>query len=73
MLENKLSNLSNDELKELIRILEIKNKKLELENLKKQTLIIMEKQKKIEKDQKLWNKKILILMVLEILIKYMKT
>ena len=34
MLENKLSNLSNDELKELIRILEIKNKKLELENLK---------------------------------------
>ena len=38
MLENKLSNLPNDELKELIRILEIKNK---------------EKQKKIEKDQKL--------------------
>ena len=73
MLENKLSNLSNDELKELIRILEIKNKKLELENLKKQTLIIMEKQKKIEKGQKLWNKKILTLMVLEILIKYMKT
>ena len=53
MLENKLSNLSNDELKELIRILEIKNKKLELENLKKQTLIIIETQKKIEKDQKL--------------------
>ena len=53
MLENKLSNLPNDELKELIRILEIKNKKLELENLKKQTLIIIETQKKIEKDQKL--------------------
>lgn len=50
MLENKLSNLPNDELKELIRILEIKNKKLELENLKRQTLIIIEKQKKIEKE-----------------------
>lgn len=50
MLENKLSDLPNDELKELIRILEIKNKKLELENLKRQTLIIIEKQKKIEKE-----------------------
>lgn len=48
MLENKLANLSNDELKELIKILEIENQKLELENLKKQILIIKEKQKKID-------------------------
>lgn len=46
MLENKLSNLSNDELKDLIKILEIKNEKLELENLKKQIIIIKEKQAK---------------------------
>ena len=46
MLENKLGNLSNEELQELIRTLEIKNKKLELENLKKQIIIIKEKQKK---------------------------
>ena len=39
MLENKLGNLSNEELQELIRTLEIKNKKLELENLKKQIII----------------------------------
>ena len=48
MLENKLANLSNDELKEIIKILEIENQKLELENLKKQILIIKEKQKKID-------------------------
>ena len=46
MLENKLGNLSNEELQELIRTLEIKNKKIELENLKKQIIIIKEKQKK---------------------------
>lgn len=43
MSENKLNELTTDELKELIRILEIKNKKLELENLKKQILILKEK------------------------------
>lgn len=48
MLENKLGNLSNEELQELIRTLEIKNKKLELENLKKQIIIIKEKQKRKE-------------------------
>lgn len=46
MLENRLGNLSNDELKDLIKILEIKNQKLELENLKKQIIIIKEKQTK---------------------------
>lgn len=46
MLENKLGNLSNEELQELIRTLETKNKKIELENLKKQIIIIKEKQKK---------------------------
>ena len=44
MLDNKLGNLSNEELQELIRTLEIKNKKIELENLKKQIIIIKEKQ-----------------------------
>lgn len=48
MLENKLGNLSNEELQELIRTLEIKNKKLELENLKKQIIIIKKKQKRKE-------------------------
>ena len=46
MLDNKLGNLSNEELQELIRTLEIKNKKIELENLKKKIIIIKEKQKK---------------------------
>lgn len=45
MLENKLGNLSNEELQELIRTLEIKNKKLELENLKKQIIIIKKNKK----------------------------
>ena len=40
MLENKLGNLSNEELQELIRTLEIKNKKIELENLKKQMIFL---------------------------------
>lgn len=48
MLENKLGNLSNEELQELIRTLEIKNKKLELENLKKQIIIIKKNKKKKE-------------------------
>ena len=52
MLENKLSNLSNDELKELIRILEIKNTTLDLENQQKQTIMIMATQTKIQQGQK---------------------